>query len=78
MDIAPYPIDFKDLRRFIDMLEAVERIAAKLGIKIILGRDFTFRDFPHVELATKEDIDSKYYDKMCARKTSGPTVYKKR
>lgn len=50
VDIAPYPIDWKDLKRFNEMCNKVESIAAKLGIKIRLGRTFKFVDMPHVEL----------------------------
>lgn len=64
VDIVPYPIDWKDMKRFLDMCAAIERIADELKIKIILGRDFTFRDWPHIELATEKDINSGYYQKM--------------
>lgn len=68
VDIAPYPVDYKDLKRFIDMCAAVERIAEKLELKVILGRDFSFRDYPHIELATQKDLDSGYYMKMKRKK----------
>ena len=34
-----------------EMLRIVEEQASLLGIKVRLGRDFSFRDYPHVELA---------------------------
>lgn len=53
MDLAPYPIDWKDISRFMDMCKRVEAIAKRLGIKIRLGRDFSFKDYPHIELHEK-------------------------
>ena len=58
VDIAPYNakkkgIDWNDIPAFIDMCKRVERIAKELGIKIRLGRDFSFKDYPHVELHDK-------------------------
>jgi peptidoglycan L-alanyl-D-glutamate endopeptidase CwlK len=51
VDIAPYPIDWNDLKRFQALLEIVGRIANEQGIKIRFGRDFsTLHDWPHVEL----------------------------
>ena len=64
VDIAPSPIDWNDLRRFIDMCAAIEVIADKLKIPVILGRDFSFRDYPHVELATEKEMNSGYYMSM--------------
>lgn len=53
MDLAPYPVDFKDISRFVDMCKRIERIAKEQGVKIRLGRDFSFKDYPHVELHEK-------------------------
>lgn len=53
MDLAPYPIDWNDLGRFAKMCNLVEEIAAQLKVKIKLGRDFSFRDWPHIELHDK-------------------------
>lgn len=53
IDLAPYPIDWKDISRFNDMCTRIERIAKQLGIKIRLGRDFSFKDYPHIELTDK-------------------------
>lgn len=50
MDICPYPISWGDIQGFLDMCTMIELIAQNLGIKIRLGRDFTFRDLDHVEL----------------------------
>jgi hypothetical protein len=50
VDVAPYPIDWNDLKRFQEMCNKIESIATKLEIKIRLGRDFKFVDMPHVEL----------------------------
>jgi peptidoglycan L-alanyl-D-glutamate endopeptidase CwlK len=61
VDVAPYPVDFNKIVGFIDMLKKVEEIAAKLDIKIMLGRDFSFRDYPHIELVTEADMRSGLY-----------------
>lgn len=53
VDLAPYPIDWNDISRFRDMCARVERIAEELKIKIRLGRDFSFKDYPHIELHDK-------------------------
>ncbi|MBV6514154.1 MAG: hypothetical protein FMNOHCHN_03744 [Ignavibacteriaceae bacterium] len=50
VDIAPYPIDWNDIKQFEAMCDLVEDTAHDLGIKIRLGRDFSFKDYPHVEL----------------------------
>ncbi len=50
MDVAPYPIDWKDIPRFLAMLKCVETICHAKGITIRLGRDFSFKDYPHIEL----------------------------
>lgn len=50
MDVVPYPLDWNDLGRFKEMCGHVEAIAKELGIKIRLGRDFSFHDWPHIEL----------------------------
>lgn len=55
VDIAPHPLDWSDIERFEKMCEIAERLADKMGIDIRLGRDFSFRDYPHLELVTKND-----------------------
>ena len=59
VDIAPWPIDWKDLRRFYYLQGIIRGIAQMRGIKIRFGGDWsmdgeindqTFNDTPHVEL----------------------------
>lgn len=50
IDLAPYPICWNDLPSFLLMCSKIERIAKTLNINIRLGRDFSFKDFPHIEL----------------------------
>lgn len=59
VDIAPYPIDWDDTRRFYFLMGHIKQAAHDLGIKIRLGADWngnnefndqTFHDLPHVEL----------------------------
>jgi peptidoglycan L-alanyl-D-glutamate endopeptidase CwlK len=53
MDLAPWPLDWGDIARFNEMCDLVEAIAQDLDIKVRMGRDFSFRDYPHVELHDK-------------------------
>jgi len=51
MDIAPYPVKWDDINRFIEMGVLIERIAERRGIKIVWGgRWKSLKDYPHVEL----------------------------
>lgn len=58
IDVAPYPIDWKDTQRFIYFAGFVKGIAATLGIKLRYGGDWdsdtqmtdeNFRDLVHFE-----------------------------
>ena len=51
VDIAPYPVDWHDIARFDKMCDLAQEVADRLNIKIRLGRSFSFRDYPHIELA---------------------------
>ena len=60
VDIAPYPLDWNDLKRFWHLAGYVKATAEKMGIKIRQGADWDgdndfkdqkFIDLPHVELA---------------------------
>lgn len=53
VDVAPYPVDWKNISAFNKMCKKIEELAKELGIKIKLGRDFSFKDYPHVELHDK-------------------------
>lgn len=50
MDVCPSPIDWNDIAAFKEMCLKIEEIAKRLNIPIRLGRDFSFRDWPHIEL----------------------------
>lgn len=59
VDIAPYPIDWNDLRRFYLLGGYVLATAKRLGIKVRWGGDWNgnldikdqnFHDLPHIEL----------------------------
>lgn len=58
VDIVPDPdrssktISWVDITAFEIMCLAVEAIAEEQDIKIKLGRDFSFKDWPHIELIT--------------------------
>lgn len=59
VDVAPYPIDWKDTQRFIYFAGFVKGVAATLGIKLRYGGDWdsdtqmtdeNFRDLVHWEI----------------------------
>jgi peptidoglycan L-alanyl-D-glutamate endopeptidase CwlK len=50
VDIVPMPLDWNNIAAFERMCLIAEEKAKELRIPIRLGRDFSFRDFPHVEL----------------------------
>lgn len=52
-DLNPATLDWGDIKSFELMCLAFEQKADELGIKIRLGRDFKFKDFPHIELKDK-------------------------
>ena len=49
-DLAPYPVDWKDLKRFRTLAMIVLEEAARLGIRLTWGGDFKRVDMPHFEL----------------------------
>lgn len=50
-DIAPYPINWNDIKRFILLSEHIKKTAKALNIIIIYGGDWkSFKDYPHYEL----------------------------
>ncbi len=51
VDIAPFPIDWKNIQAFKNLAEHIKSVAKKLGIEINWGGDWrTFKDYPHFEL----------------------------
>ena len=60
VDVAPWPIDWEDSRRFYFLAGLMKQAATDLGINVRLGADWdgdgsfkdqSFHDLPHVELA---------------------------
>jgi len=53
IDIAPYPINWKDIERFKLLSNHIKQIANALKIPITWGGDWkTFKDYPHYELSS--------------------------
>ena len=51
VDIVPYPIDWRDLKRFAFMAGVIITIAKQKNIKLEWGGNWkTFKDYPHFEL----------------------------
>ncbi len=54
VDVAPYPINWKNISRFVELSKHIKNTAKNMGIKIQWGGDWkTFKDYPHYELAHK-------------------------
>ena len=50
IDIAPYPIDWKNIDRFLEMAKVVKEAAKTVGVEITYGGDWKMRDYPHFEV----------------------------
>lgn len=51
VDIAPYPIDWEDIAKFIALSEHIEKVAYDLDMPIWWGGNWKARkDYPHYEL----------------------------
>ena len=51
IDIAPYPINWKDIKRFKILSEHIKEVAKILDIKVSWGGDWkSFKDYVHWEL----------------------------
>jgi peptidoglycan L-alanyl-D-glutamate endopeptidase CwlK len=55
-DKNPATINWTDIEAFIFMCQIFEIKAKELGIKIRLGRDFKFKDYPHIEVVLEKAI----------------------
>ena len=53
VDLVPYPVDWKDINRFIELSKVIKRIAAKLEIEIEWGGDWKMKDMPHYQIPKK-------------------------
>lgn len=48
VDIAPYPIDWSNTKRFYELAGVIKTVAKQLKIKIQWGGDWkSFKDYPH-------------------------------
>jgi peptidoglycan L-alanyl-D-glutamate endopeptidase CwlK len=51
LDVVPYPVDWKDLKRFRVLAAFIKKKAAALGIPLVWGGDWPkLKDMPHYEL----------------------------
>ena len=51
IDIAPYPIDWKDITRFKNLANLIKQIALMEGVAIEWGGDWkNFKDYPHYQI----------------------------
>jgi len=51
VDVCPYPIDWKDIKRFKDFAKVVQAKAEEMGIDVEWGGEWVrFKDYPHWQL----------------------------
>ncbi len=50
IDIAPYPIDWNNIQRFLDMAKVIKEAAKTVGVEITYGGDWKMKDYPHFEV----------------------------
>ena len=50
IDIAPYPIDWNNLKRFDELAQVVLKCAQELGVNLTWGGHWKMADKPHFEL----------------------------
>ncbi len=50
IDIAPFPIDWNNIQRFLDMAKVVKEAAKTVGVEITYGGDWKMKDYPHFEV----------------------------
>lgn len=55
VDVAPYPIDFKDTVRFTAFSDVVKMCAKQLGIAVTWGGDWKMKDLVHWELKSEQE-----------------------
>lgn len=56
VDVVPYPIDWKNTKRFEQMGQIIMACADRLGVQLKWGKDFSFVDYPHFELLNWRDL----------------------
>ena len=52
VDVAPFPIDWDDIKRFNRFIDYVATVAQELNIEIINGGIFSIKDYVHYELTS--------------------------
>lgn len=50
VDIAPFPIDWNDTKRFTALAALMKSAAHQEGVTIVAGADWSKKDWPHFEL----------------------------
>ena len=60
VDLAPYPIDWKNIQRFKDLAAVIHKIASAKNIPIVWGGEWdSFKDYPHYQLTTTSTTTTK-------------------
>lgn len=51
IDIAPYPIDWNNIKRFLDLSKVILRVAKEQGVDLEWGGEWaSLKDYPHYQL----------------------------
>lgn len=51
VDVAPYPVNWKDIKAFKELAAHIKGCAATVGVEVEWGGDWkTFKDYPHFQL----------------------------
>lgn len=50
IDVIPYPVDWDDIDRFIELSLVIKGAASALGIPLEWGGDWSFKDYAHWQL----------------------------
>ncbi len=50
IDVAPFPIDWNNIQRFLDMAKVIKESAKTVGVEITYGGDWKMKDYPHFEV----------------------------
>ena len=59
LDVVPYPIDWDDLPRFKVLGAFVEAKARQMGIPLVWGGRWRFKDYPHYQLEPWREFAAK-------------------
>lgn len=57
IDIALYPLDWKDIDGFVSLSKSVLEVAKDMNIELTWGGEWKMRDYPHYEIKLDKCMD---------------------